>query len=53
MMEASKQTFAVKPRGERARVRVARPVLSPAPGVAPVSSEPVMRQRLAPPRRRS
>jgi SAM-dependent methyltransferase len=53
MMEASKQTFAVKPRGERVRARVARPVLSPAPGVAPVSSEPVMRQRLAPPRRRS
>jgi SAM-dependent methyltransferase len=52
MMEASKQTFAVKPRAERARVRVARPVLSPAPGVAP-SSKPVMRGRLAPPRRRS
>src|SRR6185436_7063208 len=53
MMEASKQTFAVKPRGERARVRVARPVLAPSPGVAPISSEPVMRGRLAPPRRRS
>lgn len=31
LMEAVKQTFAVKPRGVRARVRVARPVLAPAP----------------------
>jgi SAM-dependent methyltransferase len=53
LMEATKQTFAVKPRGERARARVARPALLPAPGAAPVSSEPVMRRRLAPPRRRS
>ena len=53
MMEATKQTFAVKPQGQRARVRVARPGLLPAPGTAPVSREPVMRGRLAPPRRRS
>ena len=53
MMEATKQTFAVKPQGQRARVRVARPGLLPAPGAAPVSREPVMRGRLAPPRRRS
>ncbi len=53
MMEATKQTFAVKPKGHAARVRIARPGLVPAPGAAPVSSEPVMRRRLAPPRRRS
>jgi SAM-dependent methyltransferase len=53
MMEATKQTFAVKPRGERARVRAARPALSPVPGATPVSSEPVLRRPLAPPRRRS
>ncbi|WP_374469892.1 class I SAM-dependent methyltransferase [Phenylobacterium sp.] len=35
LMEAVKQTFAVKPRGVRARV--ARPVLLPASGVAPAS----------------
>ena len=35
LMEAVKQTFAVKPKGVRARV--ARPVLVPAPGVAPAS----------------
>jgi SAM-dependent methyltransferase len=53
MMEASKQTFAIKPRGERARVRAARPLLAPAPGVTPISGKPVMRGRLAPPQRRS
>ncbi len=35
LMEAVKQTFAVKPKGSRARI--ARPVLVPAPGVAPAS----------------
>ena len=35
LMEAVKQTFAVKPKGARARVRVARPVM--VPGAAPVS----------------
>ncbi|HVI34550.1 class I SAM-dependent methyltransferase [Phenylobacterium sp.] len=35
LMEAVKQTFAVKPKG--VRVRAARPVLVPAPGVAPAS----------------
>lgn len=36
LMEAVKQTYAVKPKGARVRVRVARPVLapSPAPGAA-------------------
>jgi SAM-dependent methyltransferase len=38
LTEAVKQTFAVKPRG--ARVRVARPVLVPAPGVAPAGRRP-------------
>lgn len=56
LMEAVKQTFAVKPQGSRARVRAARPLLAPAPGGAPVSrapKAPVLRDRLAPPRRRS
>ena len=38
LMEAVKQTYAVKPRAARARVRVARPVLVPQPAAqAPVS----------------
>ena len=43
LMEAVKQTFAVKPRGSRARVRVFAPgVLAPAPGgPAPVRTAPV------------
>lgn len=56
LMEAVKQTFAVKPQGTRARRRVVRPVLLPAPSPAPVSQAPVgegLRRRLAPPRRRS
>ncbi|MBU1378857.1 MAG: class I SAM-dependent methyltransferase [Alphaproteobacteria bacterium] len=56
LMEAVKQTFAVKPQGQRARVRAARPVLAGAPGAAPVSrapDAPALRDRLAPPRRRS
>ncbi|MDZ4374388.1 MAG: methyltransferase domain-containing protein [Phenylobacterium sp.] len=56
LMEAVKQTFAVKPKGTRARVRAARPVLAPSPAGAPVSrapEAPLHRQRLAPPHRRS
>jgi hypothetical protein len=56
LMEAVKQTFAVKPKGSRARVRQARPVLLPAPGAAPVSRTPrkaPLRRRLAPPPGRS
>lgn len=56
LMEAVKQTFAVKPQGQRARVRISRPVLLPAPGVAPVSraaDDAMARRRLAPQRRRS
>lgn len=56
LMEAVKQTFAVKPQAARARLRVARPALLPAPGGAPVSRAPgsaPLRRRLAPPRRRS
>jgi SAM-dependent methyltransferase len=59
LMETVKQTFAVKPQGQRQRVR--RPALLPAPGAAPVSRAPIpkasgkpaLRDRLAPPRRRS
>jgi SAM-dependent methyltransferase len=48
LMEAVKQTFAVKPKGLGARVRRARPLLAPAPagapsGVAPIGSAPVSR----------
>ncbi len=56
LMEAVKQTFAVKPQGARSRVRVSRPVLLPAPGAAPVSragAPQPARERLAPLRRRS
>lgn len=37
LMEAVKQTFAVKPRPVRARRLAVRPVLAPSPGAAPVS----------------
>lgn len=40
LMEAVKQTFAVKPQGSRVRVRHARPVLAPTPAGAPVSRAP-------------
>jgi SAM-dependent methyltransferase len=41
LMEAVKQTFAVKPKGVRARARRARPTLLPQPGAAaPVSLTP-------------
>ena len=56
LMEVVKQTFAVKPRGQRQRVRTGPPVLVPAAGGAPVSRAPgkaALRQRLAPPQRRS
>lgn len=56
LMEAVKQTFAVKPRGSHARVRAARPVLAPTPGAAPVSRAPdpsPRPRRLAPLRRKS
>ena len=43
LMEAVKQTFAVKPKGMRARARVAKPILVPAPGAAPASSRPAAR----------
>lgn len=40
LMEAVKQTFAVKPRAARVRRRAVRPVLAPAPGgAAPVSRD--------------
>lgn len=39
LMEAVKQTYAVKPKGHRVRLRAARPVLAPAGG-APVSRAP-------------
>jgi SAM-dependent methyltransferase len=42
LMEAVKQTFAVKPRPARARLRAVRPVLAPTPGAAaPVSRRPL------------
>jgi SAM-dependent methyltransferase len=41
LMEAVKQTYAVKPRGHRARNRIAQPVLNPLPaGRMPVSRAP-------------
>lgn len=39
LVEAVKQTFAVKPHARRVRARVARPVLAPAPGAQPVSRD--------------
>ena len=52
LMEAVKQTFAVKPKGVRVRARVAKPILVPAPGAQPVSRTPVRRQPLGPGGRR-
>jgi len=46
LMEAVKQTFAVKPKGVRARARAPKPLLAPVPGVAPVSNTPVTRRPL-------
>jgi SAM-dependent methyltransferase len=48
LMEAVKQTFAVKPRGMRVRARAAKPVLAPAPGVTPASRVPLGRGRRKP-----
>ena len=48
LMEAQKQTFAVKPRGSAARVRAARPILRPAPSSVRAGSTP-HRDRLSPP----
>ncbi|HEY8003988.1 MAG TPA: methyltransferase domain-containing protein [Phenylobacterium sp.] len=48
LMEAVKQTFAVKPRGHAARVRHARPLLAPAPSPAPFSQAPDARARRSP-----
>jgi len=39
LMEAVKQTFAVKAKPARARLRAVRPVLAPGPGAQPVSRE--------------
>ncbi|HSV04358.1 MAG TPA: methyltransferase domain-containing protein [Phenylobacterium sp.] len=52
LMEAVKQTFAVKPRGARVRVRAAKPVLAPAPGAQPVSRAAIERRPLGAARRR-
>jgi SAM-dependent methyltransferase len=41
LMEAVKQTFAVKPKGLGARVRRARPLLAPAPAGAPSGAAPI------------
>src|SRR5206468_3253106 len=43
LMEAVKQTFAVKPKGVGARVRRARPLLAPSPMPAPRSAAPLSR----------
>jgi len=48
LMEAVKQTFAVKPKGVRVRARVAKPILVPAPGAQPISQAPVRRRPLGP-----
>jgi SAM-dependent methyltransferase len=49
LMEAVKQTFAVKPKPVRARLRAVRPVLAPTPGAAaPVSRAPVSRRSARP-----
>jgi len=54
LMEAVKQTFAVKPKGMRVRARVLRPALAPAPlGGAPVSRAPGAQRRSALLERRS
>lgn len=44
LVEAVKQTFAVKPKGQRAKAPARRPILLPAPGAAPVSHAPLDRR---------
>jgi SAM-dependent methyltransferase len=52
LMEAVKQTFALKPKPVRARLRAVRPVLAPTPGAAaPVSRTAGTRALGEPPRR--
>ncbi len=61
LMEAVKQTYAVKPKGVRVKAKVARPVLAPTPAGAPVSRLPLpqapeppgVHRPLAKPRRKS
>jgi SAM-dependent methyltransferase len=48
LMEAVKQTFAVKPKGVRVRARVAKPILVPAPGAQPISRARLRRRPLGP-----
>jgi SAM-dependent methyltransferase len=43
LMEAVKQSFAVKPKGVRVRARAVKPVLAPAPGAQPASRTPLGR----------
>jgi SAM-dependent methyltransferase len=51
LMEAVKETFAVKPKGARVRARVARPILAPS-GAQPASRAPIRRQGLGAGRRK-
>ena len=51
LMEAVKQTFAVKPKGARVRARAAKPLLAPAPGAQPVSHAPIRSRPLGAARR--
>jgi SAM-dependent methyltransferase len=53
LIEAVKQTFAVKAKAERVRARVARPVLLPSPGAAPVSQAALSSTTGAPLERRA
>ena len=52
LMQAVKQTFAVKPKGVRVRARVAKPILVPAPGAQPAARTPLRRTPLGPDRRK-
>lgn len=52
LMEAVKQTFAVKPKGVRARARIAKPILAPAPGPQPIGHAPAKREGLGRGRRK-
>jgi SAM-dependent methyltransferase len=48
LTEAVKQTFAVKAKGARVRVRIAPPVLTPAPAGRQVQAEPLGAQKTSP-----